>query len=199
MKKIFTTILLTSMLLSAYAGLNVTVNTWNENDEEVIMYITKDTTIVVTEFEEDVFSGDVVMGIRGNLYSADSPTINVTIERSKAGLKDEFCSGACVPGNEETKQELTVEATDEGNTWFTHYYPHNIGEETISYTFNDEVNPIITLTVVYNYSGTAVEDVVVLPTDNTIYNLLGQRMPTNELSELPAGIYIVNGKKIIKQ
>lgn len=199
MKKIFTTILLTSMLLSAYAGLNVTVNTWNENDEEVIMHITKDTTIVVTEFEEDMFSGNVVMGIRGNLYSADSPTINVTIERSKAGLKDEFCSGACVPGNEETKQELTVEATHEGNTWFTHYYPHNIGEETISYTFNDAVNPIITLTVVYNYSGTAVEDVVVRPTDNTIYNLLGQRMPTNELSELPAGIYIVNGKKIIKQ
>jgi hypothetical protein len=47
--------------------------------------------------------------------------------------------------------------------------------------------------------GPAVEDVVVRPTDNTIYNLLGQRMPTNELSELPAGIYIVNGKKIIKQ
>lgn len=69
MKKIFTTILLTSMLLSAYAGLNVTVNTWNENDEEVIMHITKDTTIVVTEFEEDMFSGDVVMGIRGDRKS----------------------------------------------------------------------------------------------------------------------------------
>lgn len=199
MKKIFTTILLTSMLLSAYAGLNVTVNTWDENDEEVIMYITQDTTIVVNDFEEDMFSGSVVMGVKGYLYSSESNTIHVTIERSQAGLKDEFCSGACVPGNKETKQELTVEATNEGNTWYTHYYPHNISEETISYTFNDAVNPVITLTVVYNYSGTAVEDVVVRPTDNTIYNLLGQRMPTNELSELPAGIYIVNGKKIIKQ
>ena len=92
-----------------------------------------------------------------------------------------------------------MEATHEGNTWFTHYYPNNIGEETISYTFNDAVNPIITLTVVYNYSGTAVEDVVVRPTDNTIYNLLGQRMPNNTLSELPKGIYIINGKKYIKQ
>lgn len=199
MKKIFTTILLAGMLLSAHASLNVTVNTWNENDEEVITYITKDTTIVVTDFEEDFFNGGVVMGINGNLYSSDSQTIKVTIERSNAGLKDEFCSGACIPGNEEVKQEITVEATNEGNTWFTHYYPQYIGEETISYTFNDEVNPAIILTVVYNYSGTAVEDVVALPTDNTIYNLLGQRMPTTELNELPAGIYIINGKKIIKQ
>jgi hypothetical protein len=35
--------------------------------------------------------------------------------------------------------------------------------------------------------------------NNIIYNLLGQRMPSNELSELPAGIYILNGKKYIKK
>jgi hypothetical protein len=36
-------------------------------------------------------------------------------------------------------------------------------------------------------------------TQGVIYNLLGQRMPNNTLSELPKGIYIINGKKYIKQ
>ena len=34
--------------------------------------------------------------------------------------------------------------------------------------------------------------------DNAIYNLQGQRMPGNDVDALPSGIYIVNGKKIIK-
>jgi hypothetical protein len=199
MKKIFTTLFMASLMLVANAGLNITVNTENLDGEEIITYITKDTTIVVNEFEEDMFSGDVVMGIKGNLYSLESKTIKVTIERSTTGIKDEFCSGACVAGNKEVKQEITVEATHEGNTWFTHYYPQTIGKETISYSFNDAVNPVIKLTVVYNYSGTAVEDVLVHPTNNTIYNLLGQRMPSKNLNELPEGIYIINGKKYIKQ
>ncbi len=36
------------------------------------------------------------------------------------------------------------------------------------------------------------------PTETIIYNLMGQRL-TRPLSELPPGIYIVNGKKIVKQ
>jgi hypothetical protein len=48
-------------------------------------------------------------------------------------------------------------------------------------------------------TGTAVEDVEIRPTSNVIYNLLGQKMPTTEISELPKGIYIINGKKFIKQ
>lgn len=35
-------------------------------------------------------------------------------------------------------------------------------------------------------------------TDNVIYNLQGQRMPSNDVNALPSGIYIVNGKKVIK-
>lgn len=199
MKRIFTTILIANLLLTAHAGLTLTVNSENADGDEVITYITKDTTIVITDFEEDVFSGTVVMGVNGYLYSSDTTKIQVTIERSQKGLKDEFCSGACTPGNGEVKQELTVEAATENNTWFTHYYPQTAGKETIAYSFDDGINPIITLTVEYNYNVTAVEDVVVIPANNAIYNLLGQRMPSNDLSELPSGIYIINGKKYIKQ
>jgi hypothetical protein len=46
---------------------------------------------------------------------------------------------------------------------------------------------------------TAIEDVVAPQYNGKIYNLLGQEMPSTELSELPKGIYIINGKKIIKQ
>jgi hypothetical protein len=45
----------------------------------------------------------------------------------------------------------------------------------------------------------AIENVVTPQYNGKIYNLLGQEMPSTELSELPKGIYIINGKKIIKQ
>lgn len=200
MKRIFTTFLIANLLLTAHAGLNLTVNSEDANGDEVITNITKDTTIVITNFEEDIFSGSVVMGVNGYLYSSDATKIQVSIERSQAGLKDEFCSGAaCTPGNKEVKQELTVEAATEDNTWFTHYYPQSLGKETIAYSFDDGVNPVITLTVSYDYSGTAVEDVVVNPTTSAIYNLLGQRMPTTNWEELSSGIYVINGKKYIKK
>lgn len=34
--------------------------------------------------------------------------------------------------------------------------------------------------------------------DGTIYNISGQRLPARTLDELPSGIYIVNGKKVMK-
>ena len=85
--------------------------------------------------------------------------------------------------------------------WFTHYTVYEAGTETIVYSFNDGINPALTLTVKYSYmdEDTAVDNVVVLPTNNIIYNLLGQRMPTTNWEDLSAGIYIINGKKYIKQ
>ena len=51
---------------------------------------------------------------------------------------------------------------------------------------------------------TAIEDIewgdgnpFIAPTDNRIYNLEGQMVGTN-LEQLPKGLYIVNGKKVIK-
>lgn len=203
MKKIYTTILLLGMAISMSASFHLTIEKWVE-DDLVSTDITKDTTIVVSEYEYDEDLEEATMGVEGVMYSDDTQNITVSITRSATGIFDQFCAaGNCVPGNSELTQELnfTVGTLSSMRRWFTHYTVYEAGTETIAYTFDDGINPTLTLTVKYSYKdeNTAVEDVVVRPTDNAIYNLLGQRMPTNELSELPAGIYIVNGKKIIKQ
>ena len=203
MKKIYTTILLLGMAISMSASFHLTIEKWVE-DDLVSTDVTKDTTIVVSEYEYDEDLEEATMGVEGVMYSDDTENITVSITRSATGIFDQFCAaGNCVPGNSELTQELnfTVGTLSSMRRWFTHYTVYEAGTETIAYTFDDGINPTLTLTVKYSYNdeNTAVEDVVVRPTDNAIYNLLGQRMPTNELSELPAGIYIVNGKKIIKQ
>ena len=203
MKKIYTTILLLGMAISMSASFHLTIEKWVE-DDLVSTDITKDTTIVVSEYEYDEDLEEATMGVEGVMYSDDTQDITVSITRSATGILDQFCAaGNCVPGNSELTQELnfTVGTLSSMRRWFTHYTVYEAGTETIAYTFDDGINPTLTLTVKYSYKdeNTAVEDVVVRPTDNAIYNLLGQRMPTNELNELPAGIYIVNGKKIIKQ
>ena len=203
MKKIFTKFFVLLAALGLQAALHVTVDQVID-DEDVTTEITQNTTIRITEYEWDEDLEEALMEVRGQLYSDESETITVTITRSSEGIYDQFCAaGNCIPGNEELTQvcEFTVGTAAFQRSWFTHYTPFEEGTETIAYTFNDGVNPALTLTIQYSYKdeNTAVEDVVVRPTDNAIYNLLGQRMPTNELNELPAGIYIVNGKKIIKQ
>ena len=203
MKKIYTTILLLGMAISMSASFHLTIEKWVE-DDLVSTDVTKDTTIIVSEYEYDEDLEEATMGVEGVMYSDDTQDITVSITRSATGIFDQFCAaGNCVPGNSELTQELnfTVGTLSSMRRWFTHYTVYEAGTETIAYTFDDGINPTLTLTVKYSYKdeNTAVEDVVVRPTDNAIYNLLGQRMPTNELSELPAGIYIVNGKKIIKQ
>ena len=191
------------MAISMSASFHLTIEKWVE-DDLVSTNITKDTTIVVSEYEYDEDLEEATMGVEGIMYSDETQDITVSITRSATGIFDQFCAaGNCVPGNSELTQELnfTVGTLSSMRRWFTHYTVYEAGTETIAYTFDDGINPTLTLTVKYSYKdeNTAVEDVVVRPTDNAIYNLLGQRMPTNELSELPAGIYIVNGKKIIKQ
>jgi hypothetical protein len=142
------------------------------------------------------------MEVRGQLYSDESQNITVTITRKNMGIIDQFCAaGNCVPGNGDLTQvcEFVVGTMPMQRTWFTHYTPMEAGEEVISYEFNDGVNPTITLTINYSYLMTAVEDVVTPQHNGKIYNLLGQEMPATSLSELPKGIYIINGKKYIKQ
>ena len=203
MKKIYTTILLLGMAISMSASFHLTIEKWVE-DDLVSTDITKDTTIVVSEYEYDEDLEEATMGVEGVMYSDDTENITVSITRSATGIFDQFCAaGNCVPGNSELTQELnfTVGTLSSMRRWFTHYTVYEAGTETIAYTFDDGINPTLTLTVKYSYKdeNTAVEDVVVRPTDNAIYNLLGQRMPTTNWEELSAGIYIINGKKYIKK
>ena len=157
---------------------------------------------MVTDYEYDEDLEEAEMAIEGEMYSDESDSIKVTITRFSTGIVDQFCAaGNCVPGNGELSQELsfTIGSLESMRHWFTHYTPIAIGKETIVYTFDDSVNPAITITVEYDYNGTSVDNVLITPIDNTIYNLLGQRMSATAITELPSGIYIINGKKFIKQ
>ena len=203
MKKIYTTILLLGMAISMSASFHLTIEKWVE-DDLVSIDVTKDTTIIVTEYEYDEDLEEATMGVEGVMYSDESQQITVSITRSAEGIFDQFCAaGNCVPGNSELTQELefTIGSMASMRRWFTHYTVYEAGTETIVYSFNDGINPALTLTVKYSYmdENTAVDNVVVLPTNNIIYNLLGQRMPTTNWEDLSAGIYIINGKKYIKQ
>ena len=201
MKKIFTTFFVLLAALSLQAELHLNYEKW-VGDEKVVTEVTKNTTIIVTEYEWDEDLEEALMEVRGQLYSDESNNITVTITRQSMGIIDQFCAaGNCVPGNGELNQvcEFVVGTMEMQRSWFTHYTPMEEGEEVISYEFNDGVNPTITLTINYSYKTTAIDHVVAPQHNGKIYNLLGQEMPTNELSELPKGIYIINGKKYIKQ
>ena len=201
MKKIFTTFFVLSIALAMQASLHLTLEKW-VGDDLVTENITKDTTIVVTEYEYDEDLEEALMEVKGQLYSDESQNITVTITRKNTGIIDQFCAaGNCIPGNGELTQvcEFTVGTAAFQRSWFTHYTPLETGEEIISYTISDGVNPAITLTIKYSYMMTPVDNIVAPQHHGKIYNLLGQLMPTFELSELPEGIYIINGKKYIKR
>ena len=201
MKKIFTTIFVLCTALGMQAALHLNYEKW-DGDEQIITEVTENTTITVTEFEYDEDLEEALMEVKGQLYSDESQNITVTITRQSTGIIDQFCAaGNCVPGNGELTQvcEFVVGTMAMQRTWFTHYTPMADGNEVISYEFNDGVNPSITLTINYSYTTTAVENVVAPQYNGKIYNRLGQEMPATSLSELPKGIYIINGKKYIKQ
>ena len=200
MKKIFTTIFVLSAALSIQAALHLTTEKWVE-DDKVSTEITESTTIIVNEYEWDEDLEEATMKVEGQLYSDESQAITVTITRQNTGINDQFCAGgSCMYGNAKLTQvcPLTVAAAFQRG-WSAHYTPQQAGVETITYTFDDGVNPAIVLTVKYSYLTNAVENVVAPQYNGKIYNLLGQEMPATELSELPAGIYIINGKKYSKQ
>jgi hypothetical protein len=183
------------------AGLHLNYEKWVD-EEKVVTNITENTTITVTEYEWDEDLEEALMEVRGQLYSDESQNIKVTITRQNTGVIDQFCAaGNCVPGNGQLNQEceFVVGTMAMQRSWFTHYTPMEAGTEEISYEFNDGVNPSITLTIKYSYKTTPVDNVEIKPTSNVIYNVLGQKMPTTNISELPKGIYIINGKKYIKK
>jgi hypothetical protein len=201
MKKILTTIFVLCAALSMQAGLHLNYEKWVD-DEKVVTHVTENTTITITEYEWDEDLEEALMEVRGQLYSDESQNIKVTITRQNTGVIDQFCAaGNCVPGNGQLNQEceFVVGTMAMQRSWFTHYTPMEAGTEEISYEFNDGVNPSITLTIKYSYKTTPVDNVEIKPTSNVIYNVLGQKMPTTNISELPKGIYIINGKKYIKK
>ena len=102
--------------------------------------------------------------------------------------------------NEELEQVIEYDIADvQQRDVYIHCYPYEEGTETISYTFSDGINPEITLTVEFVYQATALEQTHCNPTAKGIYTVLGQRVAATSIDELPKGIYIVNGKKVVKK
>ena len=202
MKKILTTVIVLCIALSTQAALHLNYEKW-EGEEKVVTDVTENTTILVTDYEWDEDLEEALMEVRGQLYSDESQNIKVTITRQSTGLIDQFCAaGNCVPGNGKLTQvcEFVVGTSTMQRSWFTHFTPVEAGKEVISYEFNDGVNPSITLTINYSYKeDTPVENIVTSVPTGVIYNILGQKMPTTNFNDLPKGVYIINGKKYIKQ
>ena len=156
MKKIYSTFLLLCIAVAMNASLHLTFEKW-VGDDLVTTQITKDTTIVVTDYEYDEDLEEATMGVEGVMYSDESANITVTITRSATGIIDQFCAaGNCIPGNGELTQEATfnIGSLESMRRWFTHYTPLAAGKQTIAYLFNDSTNPTITLTVEYAYQVT---------------------------------------------
>lgn len=195
MKKLFTSILCLSLAFSAQAALHLSY--FNENGDEI--EVTKDTTINYTAYEEDF--GEVSMQLNGNISSDESKDFVVVLTRSTKGIKDELCLNQCVPGDGELTQTMNFPALPGMLTksWYAHYEPAEEGTVTIAYEFSDKVNPTIKLTVNYIYSLTGTEQVKADSSVKGIYTILGQRVAATSMDELPKGIYIVNGKKVIHQ
>lgn len=162
--------------------------------------LTEDTYMRCSEFEEDIF-GDLSAEVRLRVFSDDATHITVKIKRSATLFLDNFCAGQnCMGSNEELEQNLEYDIVSvDQREVYIHCYAYEEGAETISYTFSDGVNPEITLTIEFVYQTTALEQTQLNPVSKDIYTVLGQRVLATSIDELPKGIYIVNGKKVVKQ
>jgi hypothetical protein len=151
--------------------------------------------LTITEGEQDILSGAYTMGIKGSVLSDGSLT--VTITRSESNLKDEFCcSGQCVFGNQQTSETLTYTTNGIAN-WYAHYIPQNSTEVSIEYLFADQ-NESRRLVVHYIHSTEGIDQTMSQSQNTGIFMLNGMRIDNQYADELPMGVYIVNGKKIIK-
>lgn len=196
MKKVFTSILCLSMAFAAQAALHLSY--FDEEGAEI--EVTQSTTINYTAYEEDEF-GEVSMQLNGNISSDESKNFVVVLTRSATGIDDQLCLNQCAPGNGELTQTMDFPALPNmaTKTWYAHYEPAEEGTVTIAYEFSDKVNPAITLTVNYIYSLTATEQIKADASVKGIFTILGQRVAATGIDDLPKGIYIVNGKKVIHQ
>lgn len=196
MKKVFTSILCLSMAFAAQAALHLSY--FDENGDEI--EVTKDTTINYTAYKEDEL-GEISMQLNGYISSDESKDFVVVLTRSATGIDDKLCLNQCISGNGKLTQTMDFPAPPgmATTTWYAHYEPAEEGTVTIAYEFSDKVNPAITLTVNYIYSLTATEQIKADASVKGIFTILGQRVAATGIDDLPKGIYIVNGKKVIHQ
>lgn len=189
MKKISTLIAVLLMTFQTANALIVSVDGYGEISKEGM-------NLTLTEAEEDPMTEVKQMNLDGDLLCSSSLTVTVT--RSEAGLNDEFCcAGQCKAGNGE-KSEVFQYQPGGIATWFAHYTPVPYSDVTIVYVFSDGTESR-TLSVHYIYQAEGVESVAAPKTAKGIYSIDGTLLNAEGKTEaLPDGVYIRNGKKMIK-
>ncbi len=169
---------------------NALTLTWGEGMESEILE--KDTTIEVTDYEFNPATGCEMEAV-GRVISTNPLVVNIT--RSAAGLSDELCVDQCVAGNKELTQTISYAAGN--NSWYAHFRPTAYGSYEYQYEFVDGEESL-TLTVVYVYAATGIENTTAVAKKAGVYTLLGQQVRRDNSTEgLTPGIYIVNGKKTV--
>lgn len=179
MKKIFTLFVALVSLMAVRAEMTIFI------DGELV---SGDTTIVVTDFEEDVL-GDIEMGWVGSLTGYKSK-LYVDVQRT-AGVVDELCVGECKPGTGAANQTFEFDLAVSPKplvSIYAHYYPVAPGRETIVYTFRGDCTRTITVHYDYMVSGVSAQKAhsqstkvvrngqIVILRDGVEYNLLGAKL-----------------------
>lgn len=187
MKKLF--VLTASLMLATFShAVILSVNGVGD--------IEADTTITVTAYEEDPLSGTKLMEVKGKILCSASQ-LKVELTRSEAGLDDQLCLGQqCTPGDAALTQEMNF-AVSGLMDWYTHYSVVEGKTYTIAYKFMDGETPL-TLTIIYDAQAQAVENVYATSSREGVYTIFGQQLRADNSTEgLPAGMYIIGGKKQI--
>lgn len=197
MKKLFTLFLGTALALGAQAGLLISVNNHGEISGDSL-------EITVQDAVFNPMKEVMQMNVEGNILVSDAVNnaLAVSIFRSEEGLTDEFCCGTdCRAGNGLTtdRGSYDVSAWSGPQSWYVHFTPAAGGANvTMRYIFSDGVNQK-TLIVHFIYEGTGLDEVISdYAAPQGVFTIFGQQLrPDNCTDNLPAGLYIVGGKKMI--
>ena len=198
MKKIFTILLAAALSVGAQAGLIISVNGHGEISGDSLEITVQDATF-------NPLKEEMQMNVDGTILvsNAVNDALAVSILRSEAGITDEFCCGTdCRAGNGETSDRGSYDVSQWSGpqTWFIHLTPANgkATDVTSRYIFSDGTNQK-TLIVHFIYEGTGLDEVMTgANAPQGVFTLFGQQIrPDNNTDNLPAGLYIVGGKKTI--
>ncbi|MCQ2345173.1 MAG: hypothetical protein MJZ82_00200 [Paludibacteraceae bacterium] len=189
MKKIFTLVLGAMFTMSMNAEMILSVNGKGEVGSDPMQ-------LQITEAEENPMTGEMTMELSGTILIEGS-NLTVTITRTANDIEDEICCGQCYPGDGSMNEvkEFTISGPTD---WYIHYTPKPQSDETITYTFSDGVSTKV-IEVRFVYSATSISETSAeQKACPGVYSVFGQQLRSSNNTEgLPAGIYIVNGKKCI--
>lgn len=104
------------------------------------------------------------------------------------------------PTPSESKAEIVLEFKE--TTWAHGTYTLTIPKgvfnvDNMYWDEYDEPGNVQKITATYTISLDTAAEVIVADGENEIYTIEGVRVNTNDIKTLPAGLYIVNGKKIV--